>query len=188
MKEGKRYYFEEKSRETSKARVRGSARDAAEMSGWRARFDCTLSVHSTWFRFHARETGIKREREQERRWERRACTIEASFSRTSKRFCVLPWRGVSSRAIMQADSNGDLAFPITNFHRYLSRTLSTTRIFCKSRRYNFLVIFWYIKKEKKNNRNDFKIIFEEIYYELEAIYYWNRILYGIVNFVFVTIF
>ena len=72
---------------------------------------------------------------------------------------------------MQADSNGDLAFPITNFHRYLSRTLSTTRIFCKSRRYNFLVIFWYIKKEKKNNRNDFKIIFEEIYYELEAIYY-----------------
>lgn len=149
MKEGKRYYFEGKSRETSKARVRGSARDAAEMSGWRARFDCTLSVHSTWFRFHARETGIKREREQERRWERRACTIEASFSRTSKRFCVLPWRGVSSRAIMQADSNGDLAFPITNFHRYLSRTLSTTRIFCKSRRYNFLVIFWYIKKEKK---------------------------------------
>lgn len=33
-----------------------------------------------------------------------------------------------------------------------------------------------------------KIIFEEIYYELEVIYYWNRILYGIVNFVFVTIF
>lgn len=93
MKEGKRYYFERKSRETSKARVRGSARDAAEMSRWRVRFDCTLSP------LHVIQVSRKRDWDKARgragEKMREACVYHRSFVlenvKTVLRFAVA-WR------------------------------------------------------------------------------------------------
>ena len=103
------------------------------------------------YRLHVVQVSRKRNgdeaerREQERMWERRACTIEASFPWTSKQFCVSPWRGVSSRAIMQVNSNRDLSslFDYSNFHRCRFRA---TFIFCDISRMYFLSLFVYSKK------------------------------------------
>lgn len=95
----------------------GARESRVEKVGSRARFEIrAISVPCAWCRSRESETRIgNRTREGDGRWERRACTIEASLSWTSKRFCVLPWRGVSSRAIMPSNSNrnyaSDYVFP-----------------------------------------------------------------------------
>lgn len=95
----------------------GARESRVEKVGSHARFEIrAISVPCAWCRSRESETRIgNRTREGDGRWERRACTIEASLSWTSKRFCVLPWRGVSSRAIMPSNSNrnyaSDYVFP-----------------------------------------------------------------------------
>lgn len=113
--------------------------------GSRARFDRAISVRCTWFRFRESETRIgNRTRERDGRWERRACTIEASLSWTSKRFCVLPWRGVSSRAIMPSDSNrnyaSDYVFPFI---------LETLKCFVLIKKIYLFIFFFFLHLNSK---------------------------------------
>lgn len=109
-------YLKENVKSTWIRRI-GARESRVEKVGSRARFEIrAISVPCAWCRSRESETRIgNRTREGDGRWERRACTIEASLSWTSKRFCVLPWRGVSSRAIMPSNSNrnyaSDYVFP-----------------------------------------------------------------------------
>ena len=97
----------------SKARGYGGWIARSGETSWKGWLACeirAISVPRARCRSRESETRIGgRAREGDGRWERRACTIEASLSWTSKRFCVLPWRGVSSRAIMPSNSNRNYA-------------------------------------------------------------------------------
>lgn len=115
-----------------------------------------ISVPRARCRSRESETRIGgRAREGDGRWERRACTIEASLSWTSKRFCVLPWRGVSSRAIMPSNSNRNYASD-----RVFPFVLETLKCFVLTKKvYLFIYFFFHLKEISNIRRGSFLIYF-----------------------------
>lgn len=139
----------------------GARESRVEKVGSRARFEIrAISVPCAWCRSRESETRIgNRTREGDGRWERRACTIEASLSWTSKRFCVLPWRGVSSRAIMPSNSNrnyaSDYVFPFI---------LETLKCFVLIKTIYLFIFFFHLNLKEISSivwRGCFKVFYRE---------------------------
>lgn len=144
----------------------GARESRVEKVGSRARFEIrAISVPCAWCRSRESETRIgNRTREGDGRWERRACTIEASLSWTSKRFCVLPWRGVSSRAIMPSNSNrnyaSDYVFPFI---------LETLKCFVLIKTIYLFIFFFHLNLKEISSivwRGSFKVFYQEEEFQL----------------------
>lgn len=143
----------------SKARGYGGWIARSGETSWKGWLACeirAISVPRARCRSRESETRIGgRAREGDGRWERRACTIEASLSWTSKRFCVLPWRGVSSRAIMPSNSNRNYASD-----RVFPFVLETLKCFVFNEEvYLFIYFFFHLKEISNIRRGSFLIYF-----------------------------
>lgn len=145
----------------SKARGYGGWIARSGETSWKGWLACeirAISVPRARCRSRESETRIGgRAREGDGRWERRACTIEASLSWTSKRFCVLPWRGVSSRAIMPSNSNRNYASD-----RVFPFVLETLKCFVFNEEvYLFIYFFFHLKEISSIRRGSFLMYFIE---------------------------
>ena len=143
----------------SKARGYGGWIARSGETSWKGWLVCeirAISVPRARCRSRESETRIGgRAREGDGRWERRACTIEASLSWMSKRFCVLPWRGVSSRAIMPSNSNRNYASD-----RVFPFVLETLKYFVLTKKvYLFIYFFFHLKEISNIRRGSFLIYF-----------------------------
>lgn len=143
----------------SKARGYGGWIARSGETSWKGWLACeirAISVPRARCRSRESETRIGgRAREGDGRWERRACTIEASLSWMSKRFCVLPWRGVSSRAIMPSNSNRNYASD-----RVFPFVLETLKYFVLTKKvYLFIYFFFHLKEISNIRRGSFLIYF-----------------------------
>lgn len=145
----------------SKARGYGGWIARSGETSWKGWLACeirAISVPRARCRSRESETRIGgRAREGDGRWERRACTIEASLSWTSKRFCVLPWRGVSSRAIIPSNSNRNYASD-----RVFPFVLETLKCFVFNEEvYLFIYFFFHLKEISSIRRGSFLMYFIE---------------------------
>lgn len=145
----------------SKARGYGGWIARSGETSWKGWLACeirAISVPRARCRSRESETRIGgRAREGDGRWDRRACTIEASLSWTSKRFCVLPWRGVSSRAIMPSNSNRNYASD-----RVFPFVLETLKCFVFNEEvYLFIYFFFHLKEISSIRRGSFLMYFIE---------------------------
>ena len=145
----------------SKARGYGGWIARSGETSWKGWLVCeirAISVPRARCRSRESETRIGgRAREGDGRWERRACTIEASLSWMSKRFCVLPWRGVSSRAIMPSNSNRNYASD-----RVFPFVLETLKCFVFNEEvYLFIYFFFHLKEISSIRRGSFLMYFIE---------------------------
>lgn len=142
----------------SKARGYGGWIARSGETSWKGWLVCeirAISVPRARCRSRESETRIGgRAREGDGRWERRACTIEASLSWMSKRFCVLPWRGVSSRAIMPSNSNRNYASD-----RVFPFVLETLKYFVLTKKVYLFIYFFPFKERNIIWRGSFLMYF-----------------------------